>query len=149
VPVPGGRTASLGFKQKLYGALRAMDEGGFSSGITSGFRDNYRQELASGNKAASDSSCHGGSRRGRYAHGVAADPVSVRGETRAERYTWSEILWKWIDAHEKELGIGRPYLDRDPPHVAPIDGQEHADKRGAAKARLAGMKRPSLSSSQK
>ena len=50
---------------------------------------------------------------------------------------------------KKELGIGRPYLDRDPPHVAPIDGQEYADKRGAAKARLAGMKRPSLSSSQK
>jgi hypothetical protein len=97
VPVPGGRTASLGFKQKLYGALRAMDEGGFSSGITSGFRDNYRQELASGNEAASDSSCHGGSRRGGYGHGVAAGPVSVRGETRAERYTWSEILWKWID----------------------------------------------------
>ena len=138
-----------GFKQKLYGALRAMDEGGFSPGITSGFRDNYRQELASGNKAASDSSYHGGSRRGGYGHGVAADLVSVRGETRSERYTWSEILWKWIDAHEKELGIGRPYLDRDPPHVAPVDGQEYADKRGAAKARLAGMKRPSLSSSQK
>jgi hypothetical protein len=138
-----------GFKQKLYGALRAMDEGGFSPGITSGFRDNYRQELASGNKAASDSSYHGGSRRGGHGHGVAADLVSVRGETRAERYTWSEILWKWIDAHEKELGIGRPYLDRDPPHVAPIDGQEYADKRGAAKARLAGMKRPSQSSSQK
>jgi hypothetical protein len=138
-----------GFKQKLYGALRAMDAGGFSPGITSGFRDNYRQELASGNKAASDSSYHGGSRRGGHGHGVAADLVSVRGGTRAERYTWSEILWKWIDAHEKDLGIGRPYLDRDPPHVAPIDGQEYADKRGAAKARLAGMKRPSLSSSQK
>jgi hypothetical protein len=47
-------------------------------------------------------------------------------------------LWKWIDAHEKELGIGRPYLDKDPPHVAPIDGKEYADKRSAAKARLAG-----------
>jgi hypothetical protein len=138
-----------GFKRKLYGALRAMDEAGFSPGITSAFRDNYRQELASGNKAASDSSYHGGSRRGGYGHGVAADLVSVKGETRAERYTWSEILWKWIDAHEKELGIGRPYLDKDPPHVAPIDGQEYADKRGAAKAQLAGMKRPSLSSSQK
>ena len=137
------------FKRKLYGALRAMDEAGFSPGITSGFRDNYRQDLASGNKAASDSSYHGGSRRGGYGHGLAADLVSVKGETRAERYTWSEILWKWIDAHEKELGIGRPYLDKDPPHVAPIDGQEYADKRGPAKAQLAGMKRPSLSSSQK
>ena len=62
----------------------------------------------------------------------------MKGETRAERCTWSEILWKWIDAHEKELGIGRPYLDKDPPHVAPIDGKEYAEKRSASKARLAG-----------
>jgi hypothetical protein len=134
-----------GFKRKLYDALRAMDAAGFSPGITSGFRDDYRQELASGNKAASDSSYHGGSRRGGYGHGLAADLVSVKGETRAERCTWSDILWKWIDAHEKELGIGRPYLDKDPPHVAPLDGKEYADKRGSAKARLAGLKKPSPS----
>jgi hypothetical protein len=138
-----------GFKRKLYSALRAMDEAGFSPGITSGFRDDYRQELASGNKAAPDSSYHGGSRRGGYGHGLAADLVSVKGETRAERCTWSELLWKWIDAHEKELGIGRPYLDKDPPHVAPIDGKEYADKRGAAKARLAGLKKQSQSSNRK
>jgi hypothetical protein len=36
---------------------------------------------------------------------------------------------EWIDAHEKELGIGRPDLDKDPPHVAPIDGKEYTDKR--------------------
>ncbi|MFZ2091641.1 MAG: hypothetical protein WAU99_07890 [Pseudolabrys sp.] len=138
-----------GFKRKLHDALRAMDDAGFSPGITSGFRGNYRQELASGNKAAPDSSYHGGSRRGGYGHGLAVDLVSVKGETRAERCTWSEILWKWIDAHEKELGVGRPYLDKDPPHVAPLDGKEYADKRGPAKARLAGLKRPSLSSNLK
>ena len=138
-----------GFKRKLYNALRAMDDAGFSPGITSGFRDDYRQKLASGNKAAPDSSYHGGSRRGGYGHGLAADLVSVKGETRAERCTWSEILWKWIDAHEKELGIGRPYLDKDPPHVAPIDGKEYADKRGPAKARVAGLKKPPLSSNRK
>lgn len=137
------------FRRKLYNALRAMDDAGFSPGITSGFRDDYRQELASGKKAAPDSSYHGGSRRGGYGHGLAADLVSVKGETRAERFAWSEILWKWIDAHEKELGIGRPYLDKDPPHVAPIDGKEYADKRGAAKARLAGLKKPSPSSRAK
>ena len=130
------------FRAKLYNALRAMDEAGFSPGITSGFRDDYRQELANGNKAAPDSSYHGGSRRGGYGHGLAADVVSVKGETRAERCAWSEILWKWIDAHEKELGIGRPYLDKDPPHVGPIDGKEYADKRSAAKAQLAEMKKP-------
>jgi len=138
-----------GFKRKLYSALRAMDDAGLSPGITSAFRDDYRQKLASGNKAAPDSSYHGGSRRGGYGHGLAADLVSVKGETRAERCTWSEILWKWIDAHEKELGIGRPYLDKDPPHVAPLDGKEYADKRGSAKARLAGLKKPSLSSNLK
>ena len=36
-------------------------------------------------KAATDSSYHGGSRRGGYGHGLAADLVSVKGETRAER----------------------------------------------------------------
>ena len=128
-----------GFKRKLYHALRAMDDAGLSPGITSAFRDDYRQGIASGNKAATDSSYHGGSRRGGYGHGLAADLVSVKGETRAERGKSSEILWKWIDAHEKELGIGRPYLDRDPPHVAPIDGKEYADKRGRAKAQLAGL----------
>ncbi|MGC2115519.1 MAG: hypothetical protein WA656_13410, partial [Pseudolabrys sp.] len=34
-----------GFKRKLHDALRAMDDAGFSPGITSGFRGNYRQEL--------------------------------------------------------------------------------------------------------
>jgi hypothetical protein len=63
--------------------------------------------------------------------------VSLKGETRLERFASSKELWKWIDAHEKELGIGRPYLDRDPPHVGPIDGKEYAVKRGGAKARLA------------
>src|SRR5215212_5367663 len=117
-----------GFRLKLYRALRAMDDAGLSPGLTSGFRDDYRQGLASGNKAASDSSYHGGSRRGGYGYGLAADLVSAKGETRAERIKWSEILWKWIDAHEKELGVGRPYLDRDPPHVGPIDGKEFVEK---------------------
>ena len=145
--VIGGMDRS--FKRKLYDAFRAMNDAGFSPGITSGFRDDYRQELASGNKAAADSSYHGGSRRGGYGHGLAADIVSVKGETRAERCASSEILWKWIDAHEKELGVARPYLDKDPPHVAPLDGKEYADKRAPEKARVAGLKRPSLSSKPK
>ena len=136
-----------GFKRKLYHALRAMDDAGLSPGITSAFRDDYRQGIATGIKASSDSSYHGGSRRGGYGHGLAADLVSVNGETRAERGKSSEILWKWIDAHEKELGIGRPYLDRDPPHVAPIDGKEYVAKRGRAKTQAAGSaknRRPAL-----
>ena len=129
--VIGGMDRS--FRVKLYHALLAMDEAGLMPGITSAFRDNYRQAIASGHKAAADSSYHGGSRRGGYGRGLAADLVSVKGETRLERYGASEELWKWIDAHEKELGIGRPYRDRDPPHVGPIDGKEFVAKRGGAK----------------
>jgi hypothetical protein len=133
--VIGGMDPS--FRVKLYHALRAMDDAGLEPGITSAFRDDYRQGIASGKKAASDSSYHGGSRRGGYGHGMAADLVSVKGETRAQRWVSTEALWKWIDAHEHELTVGRPYLDRDPPHVGPIDGKEYADKRGRAKTKQA------------
>jgi hypothetical protein len=136
--VIGGMDRS--FRLKLYRALRTMDAAGLMPGITSAFRDNYRQSIATGKKAATDSSYHGGSRRGGYGHGLAADLVSVKGETRMERYGASEELWKWIDAHENELGIGRPYLDRDPPHVGPIDGKEYTDKRHRPKVQIAGLK---------
>src|SRR5271167_4052211 len=91
-----------------------MDDAGLAPGITSAFRDDYRQSLASGLKAATNRSYHGGSLRGGYGHGLAADLVSVKGETRAERFIASESLWKWIDAHGKEFGIGRPYLTVSP-----------------------------------
>jgi hypothetical protein len=119
------------FKLRLFRALRAMEEAGLAPGMTSAFRDDYRQSIASGLKAATDRSYHGGSFRGGYGHGLAADLVSVKGETRGQRWISSEILWKWVDAHGAEYGIGRPYLDRDPPHVAPIDGKEYTDRRGA------------------
>jgi hypothetical protein len=122
--VIGGMDRS--FKLKLFHMLHAAGEAGLSPGITSAFRDNYRQSLASGLKAAADRSYHGGSFRGGYGHGLAADVVSVEGGTRDQRWNSSEKLWKWIDAHGKEFGIGRPYLDRDPAHVAPIDGKEYA-----------------------
>lgn len=118
------------FKLKLFRALRAAEQAGLSPGITSAFRDDYRQSIASGLKAANDRSYHGGSFRGGYGHGLAADIVSTKGATRAQRQASSEILWGWVDAHGKEFGIGRPYQDRDPPHVGPIDGQEYADHRG-------------------
>lgn len=125
------------FKLKLFHALCAADEAGLSPGITSAFRDDYRQGIATGLKAATDRSYHGGSFRGGYGHGLAADLVSVKGETRAQRWVSSENFWKWIDAHGKEFGIGRPYLDRDPPHVAPIDGKEYAGHQRGTKSQHA------------
>jgi hypothetical protein len=128
--VIGGMDKS--FKQKLFRTLLAAEAAGLSPGITSAFRDDYRQSIASGLKAASDRSYHGGSSRGGYGHGMAADIVSTKGDTRAQRWVSTEALWKWVDANGKALGIGRPYLDRDPPHVGPIDGAEYISKRGVA-----------------
>jgi hypothetical protein len=122
-----------GFKLKLFHVLHAAEAAGLSPGITSAFRDDYRQSIASGLKAASNRSYHGGSLRGGYGHGLAADIVSVEGGTRDKRWANSEKLWKWVDAHGKEFGIGRPYLDRDPPHVAPVDGQEYASHNHGSK----------------
>jgi len=115
------------FKLRLFHMLHVAEDAGLSPGITSAFRDDYRQSIATGLKAANDRSYHGGSFHGGYGHGLAADIVSVNGATRAQRMTSSETLWNWIDAHGKEFGVGRPYLDRDPPHVGPIDGKEYAN----------------------
>jgi hypothetical protein len=133
--VIGGMDRS--FKTKLFHTLRAAEQAGLSPGITSAFRDDYRQSIASGMKAATDRSYHGGSFRGGYGHGLAADVVSVDGATRAQRWVSTEALWKWIDAHGNEFGIGRPYLGRDPPHVAPIDGKEYASHNPGMKDRHA------------
>jgi hypothetical protein len=126
------------FKLKLFHMLHAAEAAGLSPGITSAFRDDYRQSIASGLKAANERSYHGGSLHGGYGHGLAADIVSVNGATRAQRWTSTETLWKWVDAHGQEFGIGRPYLGRDPPHVAPIDGKEYADHRPGIKTRRVG-----------
>jgi len=136
--VIGGMDRS--FKIKLFHTLHAAEQAGLSPGITSAFRDDYRQAIATGLKAATDRSYHGGSFRGGYGRGLAADIVSVKGATRAQRWVSTEKLWKWIDERGKEFGIGRPYLDRDPPHVAPIDGQEYTSRRGGAKAQVAEAK---------
>jgi hypothetical protein len=117
------------FRVTLYHALHALEDAGLMPGITSAFRDDYRQTIASGQKAQTERSFHGGSFRGGYGHGQAADVVSIKGETRAERLASSDQMWKWIDTHEKELGIGRPYLDRDAPHVAPVEGREYFSHR--------------------
>jgi len=67
------------FRLKLYYTLRAAEAAGLSPGITSAFRDDYRQSIASGLKAATNRSYHGGSLRGGYGHGLAADVVSLKG----------------------------------------------------------------------
>jgi hypothetical protein len=125
------------FKLRLFRLLLAAEQAGLSPGITSAFRDNYRQSIASGLKAADDRSFHGGSLRGGYGHGLAADIVSVSGATRAMRQASSETLWSWVDKHGKDYGVGRPYHDRDPPHVGPIDGTEYVSRHSGGGGRHA------------
>jgi len=135
----GGMNKS--FKMRLFRLLQAAENAGLQPGITSGFRDDYRQGIASGLKAASNRSYHGGSLRGGYGHGLAADIVSINGATRDQRWNSSEALWKWVDANGKQFGIGRPYLRYDPPHVGPIDGPEYVAKRGGTRVASAGVKK--------
>ena len=137
--VIGGMDRS--FKLKLFHTLYAAEAAGLQPGITSAFRDDYRQGIASGLKAASNRSYHGGSLRGGYGRGLAADIVSVNGATRAKRWVSTEALWKWVDANGKQYGIGRPYLKFDPPHVGPIDGREYTSRRGGAKVAVADVKK--------
>jgi hypothetical protein len=137
--VIGGMDKS--FKLKLFRMLQAAEDAGLQPGITSGFRDDYRQSIASGLKAASNRSYHGGSLRGGYGHGLAADIVSINGSNRAERWTSTEAFWKWVDANGKQFGIGRPYLRFDPPHVGPVDGPEYVSKRGGTKTAAADVKK--------
>jgi len=119
------------FKSKLFYILYAAERAGLSPGITSGFRDDWRQSIASGRKARANMSYHGGSVHGGYGHGLAADVISIKGKDRSQRLDASRLLWSWIDQHAKQFGVGRPYLDYDPPHVAPIDGKEYAHHRGS------------------
>jgi hypothetical protein len=130
------------FKMKLFRMLLAAEQAGQYPGITSAFRDDYRQSIASGLKAASDRSYHGGSFRGGYGHGLAADIVSINGGTRGQRLASTQAFWKWVDLHGKDYGIGRPYLDHDPPHVGPIDGKEYADKHPNAARRAEAASKP-------
>ena len=136
------------FKFRLFRLLLAAEQAGLTPGITSAFRDDYRQSIASGLKAASDRSYHGGSSRGGYGHGLAADIVSVKGDNRAQRLASSDVLWDWVDKHGKEYGVGRPYHDRDPPHVGPIDGTEYVSRHGGRRTASAETRRRTVAPAQ-
>lgn len=100
------------FRELLYRAGLAMDAAGIRWTILSGFRDDYRQGLASGYKAHVGDSLHGGSfTTGGYGHGCAVDVVDADGKSRT--------LWTWIDANAAQIGIERPLPGLDPAHVQP------------------------------
>jgi hypothetical protein len=110
---------------RMAAALHTLDDAGLNPCITSAFRDDYRQQIATGYKARTGYSWHGGSKHGGYGNGAAADLVSCNRDDRDERIDANEKLWDYIDAHSAELGIGHPYPRRDRPHVGLVDGEEY------------------------
>jgi hypothetical protein len=100
------------FREQLYHAGHAMDGQGINWSMLSAFRDDYRQNLASGFKAHVGNSKHGGSRAvGGYGHGQAIDITTADGD--------SDTVWHWIDAHGAKYGLHRPIPGPDPAHVQP------------------------------
>jgi hypothetical protein len=98
------------FREQLYHAGRAMDAAGLKWTMLSAFRDDYRQRLASGFKARTGNSLHGGSRAtGGYGHGRAVDLTLAEGN--------SEDVWDWLDDHGAKYGLYRPMPDNDPAHT--------------------------------
>jgi hypothetical protein len=104
------------FREVLYAAGHAMDAAGVEWTILSGFRDDFRQKMASGMKARVNNSFHGGSAAtGGYAHGCAVDLASA---DRLADYT----VWKWVDKNGRDLGLHRPLKAADPAHIIPLPG---------------------------
>lgn len=100
------------FRELVYHAGKAMDAAGIEWTIVSGFRDDWRQSIASGIKARTGYSRHGGSRAvGGYGHGRAVDIGHVDKDRNGE-------VWRWVDSHGAKYGLHRPYRF-DPPHVEP------------------------------
>ena len=99
-----------GFREQLYRAGRAMDADGIQWSMLSAFRDDYRQRLASGFKARTGNSLHGGSRRtGGYGHGRAIDITTAEGD--------ADVVWRWVDVHGSKYGLQRPMPGNDPAHI--------------------------------
>ncbi|MBO0751543.1 MAG: hypothetical protein J2P53_05505 [Bradyrhizobiaceae bacterium] len=104
------------FRELLYNLGHALDTAGIKWTILSGFRDDYRQGLASGYKAHVGNSFHGGSRAtGGYGHGCAADIEASDGDGGD-----NNAVWKFVDQHGEKFGIFRPMKGIDPAHVQPF-----------------------------
>jgi hypothetical protein len=131
--VIGGMDAK--FRERLYHAGRAMDADGIQWSMLSAFRDDYRQRLASGFKASTGNSLHGGSRRtGGYGNGRAIDITTAEGNP--------EVVWKWLDVNGSKYGLYRPLPGPDPAHVQQVGdggGKSSVVKR-KARAKIAATK---------
>jgi hypothetical protein len=104
------------FRELLFAAGHAMDAAGVGWTILSGFRDDFRQNLASGLKARVNNSFHGGSEAtGGYRHGCAVDLASI------DRFS-DDKVWNWVERKGREFYLFRPLPTADPAHTLPMAG---------------------------
>jgi hypothetical protein len=125
------------FKMTVYAMFKALDMAGYHPGFTSGFRDDYRQQLITyGTRAKIGDSYHGGSNRGGCGHGTAIDIVSIDGSTRDEQFEKSEAIWRWIDRNGSKFKVFRPSKlhIKDPSHVQMIQGDHEQGRTRVAHA---------------
>jgi hypothetical protein len=103
-------------REILYAFGRAMDGAGISWSFLSGFRDDFRQGIASGFKASACGSLHGGSCRTKgWGDGKAADLwMSDHRGYPAEDAT---LLLDLVDYIGPSFGLVRPLPQADPAHV--------------------------------
>jgi hypothetical protein len=120
------------FRELLFAIGQAMDAAGIEWSILSGYRDDYRQNLASGFKSHGGYSFHGGSTAtGGYGHGCAIDLSSP------DRLS-DDTVWAWFDHHSQSYGLRRPLPATDPVHIQPLFGPGWHEKAAALRrARLA------------
>jgi hypothetical protein len=101
------------FRELIYAAGRSMDAAGIKWSILSAFRDDWRQQIASGFKASTAGSCHGGSRSvGGYGHGRCIDLWTTEGPV--------DAVFDWIDRVGRKFGLLRPMPGADPAHVSTV-----------------------------
>lgn len=105
--VIGGMAPELKTRLVKFGA--AADGKGLNWSMLAGFRDDYRQSIATGFKARTGYSQHGGSKVTKgYGDGRAIDITAV-GPVKP--------ILALIDSIGRELGLIRPYKGKDPNHV--------------------------------
>ncbi len=126
-----------GLRLRLYNLLRAGDAHGIPIGITSGYRGDVRQAMTQGKtKNRPGHSFHGGSLVGGWGHGQAVDLVAIA-PTRELQLKENPAVWAFIDHEGPKFKLGRPFGDRDAPHVAPIESREFAVAKARHTRRLA------------
>lgn len=107
VYVIGGMAPEL--KERLLAFGKAADGKGLKWSMLAGFRDDYRQSIATGFKARTGYSQHGGSKVTKgYGDGRAIDITAV-GSIRP--------VLALMDSIGRGLGLVRPYKGNDPNHV--------------------------------